>query len=100
MTSIAGRIAPLFRTNSPLICVFSSIELLVNSSRLSSLAELRSDEPLNIRSERTLHECHILTQTDRRAGKGKHTYTQGRPSHGGNEAEIFMIPILGGNLSI
>ena len=22
---------------------------------------------------------------------------QGRPSHGGNEAEIFIIPILGGN---
>jgi len=23
---------------------------------------------------------------------------QGRPSHGGNEAEIFIIPILGGEI--
>ena len=26
-------------------------------------------------------------------------FYQGRPSHRGNEAEIFIIPILGGNLA-
>jgi len=26
--------------------------------------------------------------------------TQGHPSHGGNEAEIFIIPILGGKFGI